>query len=54
MKRYIIRKSKEPDGRKKYILVIKSKTKQGINEGRVFKGTFKQCAKIKEELLNGC
>lgn len=54
MKRYIIRKSKEPDDIGNYILVIKSKTKQGINEGRVFKGTFKQCAKKKEELLNGC
>ena len=35
MKRYIIRKSKEPDNIGNYILVIKSKTKQGDKQNNI-------------------
>ena len=47
---YVVEKSNEPEGDKEYIVVYESETENGYNTGRVFKGTFKECQKLKNEL----
>ena len=43
MKTLKIKRTLFPDGNKKYIVVGKSLSKYGICEGRIFKGTRKEC-----------
>lgn len=47
---YVVEKSNEPDGEKEYIVVYESETDKGCNYQRVFKGTFKECHKLKNQL----
>lgn len=45
--KYKIELSKEPEDDKKYIVVFESETLAGYNYQRIFKGTYKQCKKMK-------
>lgn len=46
--KYKIELSKEPKDDKKYIVVFESQTLAGYNCQRVFKGTYKECQKMKK------
>lgn len=47
---YVVEKSNEPIGEKEYIVIYECETDKGCNYQRVFKGTFKECKKLKDEL----
>lgn len=47
---YVVEQSNEPKGEDKYIVVYKCETERGCNYQRVFKGTFKKCHQLKDEL----
>ena len=50
---YVVEPSNEPEGEKKYIVVYESETEGGFGSGRIFKGTFRECQDLKNELNKG-
>jgi hypothetical protein len=50
--RYFIERSKEPEGLNTHILFYESETLSGVCIKRVFKGTYQECRKEKEEREN--
>lgn len=50
MKKYIVRKSIEPNEEGDYIVFLESKSKNGFNYGRIFKGSKEECLEMKKKL----
>ena len=48
---YRVEKSNFPEGNKTHLVVKYSKTPRGYGYGRVFKGTFKECQKYRDERI---
>ena len=51
---YFVRKSTEPDEQGDYIVVYESKSKHGYGYGKIYKGSYKDCKEIAEELNKIC
>lgn len=50
IREFKVEKSQFPEGDKKWLVVMYSKSKHGINFQRVFKGTKAECEKNKKEM----
>lgn len=49
-KNFVIEKSRYPEGKATHLVVMKSFTEHGMNEQRIFKGTYEECKNEKKRI----
>lgn len=49
-KTFVVEKSKYPEDKKTHLVIMKSFTEHGLNEQRIFKGTYQECVNEKKRI----